>query len=95
MRAGTLLLAGLALAVVAGCATVDPLEDMRIESEVKARLVADKSTNLTRIGVLSSSGTVYLSGTVESQEPRVHAEVLAREIRGVRRVVNTLEIRPP
>jgi osmotically-inducible protein OsmY len=88
------LLVGLALAAVAGCATIDPLEDTRIEAEVKARLVGEKSANLTRIGVLSSDGVVYLSGAVDSQEPRAQAEVLAREVRGVRRVVNTLEVRP-
>jgi osmotically-inducible protein OsmY len=83
------------LALVAGaCATIDPLEDTRIESEVKARLVAEKSANLTRIGVLSTNGTVYLSGTVEASEPRAQAETLARDVPGVRRVVNTLEVRP-
>jgi osmotically-inducible protein OsmY len=94
MRAGARLLAGLALAALAGCATVDPLEDTRIEAEVKARLVGEKSANLTRIGVLSSGGVVYLSGAVESPEPRAQAEMLARDVRGVRRVVNTLEVQP-
>jgi osmotically-inducible protein OsmY len=84
---------GLALLVV-GCATLDPLEDTRIEAEVKARLVDEKSANLTRIGVLSSNGTVYLSGTVESGEARASAESLARGVAGVSRVVNTLDIRP-
>jgi osmotically-inducible protein OsmY len=95
MRAWLPCLAGLVLAVVAGCATVDPREDMRIEAEVKGRLVAEKSANLTRLGVVSTDGTVYLSGAVESPEPRARAEALAREVRGVRRVVNTLEVRPP
>jgi hyperosmotically inducible protein len=92
MRAGLFLLASLAL--TAACASLDPLEDTRIEAEVKARLVAEKSANLTRIGVLSTNGSVYLSGTVESQEPRAMAETLARSVRGVRRVVNGLEVRP-
>jgi hyperosmotically inducible periplasmic protein len=94
MRARLSFLAGLALAVVAGCATVDPREDLRIEAEVKARLVAEKGANLTRLGVVSTNGTVYLSGAVEAPEPRAQAETLAREVRGVRRVVNTLEVRP-
>ena len=47
------VLAGLMISV-AGCATVDRTEDMRIESEVKARLVAEKDANLTRLGVLST-----------------------------------------
>ena len=56
--------------ILGGCATFDPLADMRIEQEVKARLVAQKDAHLTRLGVVSNQGTVYLSGTVESAEER-------------------------
>ena len=87
-----LLVAG-ALLAVAGCATIDPLEDTRIEAEVKARLVAEKDANLTRLGVVSSRGNVYLSGTVKSEEQKGQAADLARGVRGVRRVVNTVEVR--
>jgi osmotically-inducible protein OsmY len=83
-----------ALLLAAGCATVDTREDMRIEAEVKARLVAEKDANLTRIDVMSTRGTVYLSGAVESAESRSQAEVLASQVRGVTRVVNKLEVRP-
>jgi osmotically-inducible protein OsmY len=86
-------LASLVVAMV-GCATVDRTEDMRIESEVKARLVADRDANLTRLGVLSSNASVYLSGTVESRDQRAQAEALAKSVRGVRRVVNTLDVDP-
>jgi hyperosmotically inducible protein len=78
--------------VVGGCATVDPREDTRIEAEVKAQLVGEKDANLTRLNVLSSNGTVYLTGTVQSSEELARAEALARNVRGVRRVVNTLKI---
>lgn len=88
----SLLLVSLVLAV-GGCATIDPREDTRIEAEVKARLVAEKDANLTRLGVLSNSGTVYLSGTVESADQGAQAETLARGVRGVKRVVNTLQVR--
>jgi osmotically-inducible protein OsmY len=87
------LLLGVLLSI-AGCATLDPLEDTRIEAEVKARLVDEKRANLTRVGVLSSNGTVYLSGTVESGEARASAESLAQGVPGVARVVNTLDVRP-
>ena len=80
------------MAAVAGCATVDRTEDMRIESEVKARLVAEKDANLTRLGVLSSNAVVYLSGSVESSGQRAQAEAVARGVPGVRRVVNTLQV---
>jgi hyperosmotically inducible protein len=82
-----------AIVLLGGCATFDPLEDTRIEAEVKARLVAEKNANLTRLGVVSSEGAVYLSGTVQSEEERARAVELAKGVRGVRRVVNTLEVR--
>lgn len=75
------------------CATFDPLEDTRIESEVKARLVAEKDANLTRLGVVSSEGTVYLSGTVPTAAQRARAADLARGVTGVERVVNTVVVR--
>jgi osmotically-inducible protein OsmY len=94
MRRGAWLAVLLGLGLIAGCATVDRVEDLRIESEVKARLVAEKNANLTRLGVLSSNATVYLSGTVQSPDERTRAAALAREVRGVRRVVNTVDLAP-
>jgi hyperosmotically inducible protein len=91
-RTSAVLLLAAAL-VVAGCATFDPLEDTRIEAEVKARLVGEKSANLTRVGVESREATVRLSGTVNSEEQRARAETLTREVAGVRRVVNALGVR--
>jgi len=83
----------LALAVVGGaCVAVNPNEDMRIESEIKARLVDEKFANLTRLGVLSRRGIVYLSGTVASTDERARAETLSRSVQGVGRVVNRLEV---
>jgi hyperosmotically inducible protein len=82
------------VAALGSCATVDRTEDLRIESEVKARLVAEKDANLTRLGVLSSNAIVYLSGAVASPEQRAQAEAVARTVRGVRRVVNTVDVAP-
>ena len=93
MRAWIPLLLAFALGV-GGCATMDPQEDVRIEAEVKARLVGEKTANLTRIGVMSTHGAVYLSGVVESAEARARAATLAGSVPGVARVVNTLDVRP-
>ena len=90
-----LVLVLLGLAIAAGaCRPANPGEDARIESEIKARLVAEKTANLTRLGVLSSKGIVHLSGTVASADAKERAAALARSVRGVGRVVNTLEVRP-
>ena len=81
------------VAATGGCLSVEPWEDARIEAEVKARLVAQKDANLTRLGVLSRQATVYLSGAVESSDQKAFAAALANGVRGVRGVVNTVEVR--
>jgi osmotically-inducible protein OsmY len=83
------------VAVIGGCATLDPWQDTRIEAEVKARLVAQKDANLTRLGVVSREATVYLSGTVESADQRALAEGVTQGVSGVKRVVNSLEVHAP
>jgi len=88
------MILALLVVVAAGCATVDRTEDLRIESEVKVRLVAETDANLTRLGVLSSNATVYLSGTVASPDQRARAAAVARSVRGVRKVVNTVDVAP-
>jgi len=80
------------LVAISGCATFDRWEDTRIESEVKARLVAQRDANLTRLGVVSRAAAVYLSGTVESVDQKALAERLAQGVNGVKRVVNALEV---
>ena len=92
MRALSLALAVL-LAALGGCATFDPLEDTRIEAEVKARLVAQTDANLTRLGVVSTNGTVYLSGVVDDAAQKPRAEAVVRGVPGVKRVVSTLEVK--
>ncbi len=80
------------MSVITSCASRDPWQDARIESEVKARLVAEKSANLTRLGVVSRQAVVHLTGTVASPEQKTLAESVAKSVSGVRRVVNTLEV---
>jgi len=82
------------VAVGSGCASRDPWQDARIESEIKARLVEEKSANLTRLGVVSRQAVVRLTGTVSSEEHKALAERVAKSVGGVRRVVNALDVRP-
>jgi osmotically-inducible protein OsmY len=89
-----IIVVGLLFALSA-CATIDPWQDARIESEVKARLVAEKEANLTRLGVVSRQAVVYLTGDVVSPEQKALAESVARSVAGVRRVVNTLDVGGP
>jgi hyperosmotically inducible protein len=60
---------------------------------VKTKLVAEKPANLTRVDVDVTNGTVYLNGSVDSAEQKVRAEQLAQSVKGVRSVVNNLQVR--
>jgi len=72
--------------------TVETPQDEALSKSVRDRLLADKKVDLTNVKVVSSSGTVYLSGTVKSLDARQQAVKLAWEVRGVQSVVNTLEV---
>jgi osmotically-inducible protein OsmY len=47
---------------------------------------------VTRIDVDTNQGVVALNGTVPSPEMRTRAEQIAREVKGVRDVINNLRV---
>ena len=69
------------------------VDDATVTGSVKTKLVADKATNLTRVDVDTNNGTVYLNGTVDSPEQKAKAEQLAWQAKGVKSVVNNLQVR--
>ena len=71
---------------------VETPQDEVLSKSVRDRLLADKKVDLTGVKVVSSGGTVYLSGEVKSLDARQQAIKLAWEVRGVQSVVNTLEV---
>jgi len=95
------LIYSMALAVllsVTGCqsltgqSTGEYVDDRTISTSVKAKLVADKAANLTRVDVDTTNRVVLLSGVVESSEQKNRAEQLAMQVSGVRRVENRLQV---
>ena len=48
---------------------------------------------MTRIDVDTNQGIVALNGTVTSEEMRARAVEVARGVKGVRQVVNNLQVR--
>ena len=68
------------------------VDDSTITTSVKAKLVADKAVNLTRIDVDTTNRVVSLNGVVESPEHKTRAEQLAMQVSGVLRVDNNLQI---
>jgi len=86
------------VAVASGCRAMtgktlgENVDDAGITASVKTKLVADKAANLTRVDVDTNNGTVYLNGTVDSAEQKARAEQLAWQAKGVKSVVNNLQV---
>jgi osmotically-inducible protein OsmY len=73
---------------------VGAAKDMWITTDTKARLLADSRTPALDINVDTWNGTVTLFGTVSSKDARAAAEADARQVSGVTRVDNQLEVVP-
>lgn len=67
-------------------------DDASITASVKSKLVADNASSLTRTDIDTNNGTVYLNGIVESPAQRTRAERLAWQAKGVKAVVNNLQV---
>jgi hypothetical protein len=68
------------------------IDDTAITTEVKAKLTADALSNLTKIGVNTRNGIVTLSGTVDSLDRQARAAQIAGTVKGVRSVVNNIQV---
>jgi hyperosmotically inducible periplasmic protein len=66
--------------------------DMWITSETKMRLLADSQTPALDINVDTREGIVTLFGIVPSQKAKAAAAADARQVSGVKRVVNDLQV---
>ena len=98
--AAALLVALMASAVMTGCSSTptqqsagEAVDDGVVTAKVKAALVADPVTKAHQITVETFKGTVQLSGFVESDEARARALQLARDVDGVKRVKDAMEVR--
>jgi hyperosmotically inducible periplasmic protein len=86
------------LAVTAGCTAMtgksagQNVDDTTITAQVKTKLAAEKPATLTKVDVDTNQGTVYLTGNVENATVKARATELARQVAGVRDVVNNLKI---
>ncbi len=100
MRPGlrTLTVIAVLLTMVVGCSRItgktarQNVDDASITAAVKGKLVADSASNLTRVDVDTNRGTVYLNGTVQTPEQKANAEDLAWQAKGVKSVVNNLQV---
>jgi hyperosmotically inducible periplasmic protein len=68
------------------------IDDAGITAAVKAKLAGEKISTVTRIDVETNQGVVALNGTVQTEAMKARAEQIARQVKGVREVVNNLRI---
>jgi hyperosmotically inducible protein len=69
------------------------MDDATLTTSVQKKLLGDKLSNFARISASTDLGVVTLRGTVSSEEEKLRAEDLTRQVSGVRRVENFLSIR--
>ena len=100
-RRGGAIAAALVVAVLlAACQSMtgdtlgEHIDDTGITTAVKSKLAAEKISTVTRIDVDTNRGVVALNGTVKTVDERLRAEQIARQVKGVRDVVNNLRIQP-
>ena len=68
--------------------------DTSITMAVKSKLAGEKLSTLTKVNVDTHQGVVELNGTVDSNATKERATKLARQVDGVRQVVNNLKVQP-
>jgi hyperosmotically inducible protein len=68
------------------------MDDGNLTSSVKTKLASEKLVSLTRVGVETNNGIVYLTGEVETAEQKSRSGSLASEVKGVKQVVNNLQV---
>jgi hyperosmotically inducible protein len=69
------------------------LDDSVITVKVKSALMTDDQTRGTEIAVTSNKGVVQLSGFVDSADEQARATSVARNVEGVKNVVNDTSIK--
>jgi osmotically-inducible protein OsmY len=89
------------LALVSGCAVTRGQEsvgayvdDAAITTSIKARFVENRQVDASSIKVETLNGTVMLSGFAKNGTERSTAEVIARNVSGVKSVRNEISVRP-
>jgi len=75
-----------------GKTTGQTIDDASVTASVQGKLTADKLSNFSRINVDTDRGVVSLNGVVRSAEEQSRAEELARQVDGVTKVNNHLQI---
>jgi osmotically-inducible protein OsmY len=70
----------------------ESMDDSVITSSVKTQLASDKLVTLTRVEVETNNGVVHLTGQVQTAEQKSHIGSLTSQVKGVKQVVNNLQV---
>ena len=92
MMAGVLAGALTACQSTTGKTMGQNVSDASISTAVQTKLTGDRVSNFTRVDVDTERGVVQLSGVVPTSEQKSRAEELTRQVNGVRRVNNNLQV---
>ena len=91
-----LLAAFLALFMMqAVCPAKDPpqITDDTISDAVRVKLAGDQLVGVLNFDVTVKQGVVTLAGSVEQKSLKARAEHVAKKVKGVKQVVNNIEIK--
>lgn len=69
-------------------------DDDRIYDEVRLQLVRDREVKGGAFTVDVKDGVVTIKGVVEKEKARQKAEKLTKKVKGVKSVVNQIEVKP-
>jgi hyperosmotically inducible periplasmic protein len=96
--AAAALVAG-AFLLAAACTTTqspgEQVDDASIHAAVKAKLTADRFSNIVNVDINVTHGVVTLAGEVPNQQVKVDAGKEAAMVKGVTRVINNLQVKNP
>jgi hyperosmotically inducible protein len=85
--------------VFAACSTTQSasrqVDDASIHASVKAKLTADRFSNMVNIDINVTNGVVTLAGEVPNAKVSADAQSEARTVSGVVRVINNLQVKSP
>lgn len=86
------------LLLIAGCQAMtgatagQNIDDGTLTTSVKTSLAGERLNTLTRVGVETNNGIVVLTGEVETAVEKSRAGTIASQVKGVRQVVNNLQV---
>jgi osmotically-inducible protein OsmY len=90
----------LAGGLIVGCAgdryhesTGEDIDDTAITGRVKSALGGDPQYKYDDVHVATFKGEVQLSGFVNNKDAKEHAETLAKNVEGVKQLVNNITVK--